>query len=83
MVTVCAVARSPASITLSDVTASIDVTRREVNKVERFCEINASSLKITGTDPQKMIALAKKMAERDPEFTAAQLIGKDGAAMVG
>jgi hypothetical protein len=55
----------------------------EVNKVERFCEIQGEQLKKHGSDPKKLVETAKKMAESDPNFTAAKLIGESAAAMVG
>lgn len=55
----------------------------EVRKVEKFCELHESSLRKTGSDPAKLVATAKRMAEQNPEFTAADLIGASGAAMVG
>jgi hypothetical protein len=57
--------------------------RGEVNKVERFCETYSDRLKIYNHtfDPKKMIDTAKKMAERNPNFRAADLIGEDAAKL--
>lgn len=54
----------------------------EVAKVVRFCDLNGDSMKAHGSDPKKLIELAKKKAEADKGFTAASLIGADAAAMV-
>jgi hypothetical protein len=55
----------------------------EVGKVERFAEVQGQALRAHGTDPKKLVEAAKKMAEADPDFTAAKLLGADAAAMVG
>ena len=54
----------------------------EVRKVEKFCEMHGATIKAHGTDPARMVATAKKLAETNPDFQAADLIGKDAAASV-
>ena len=56
----------------------------EVNKVEKFVELNRSHILSVGGDPNAMVALAKKHAEKDPQgFRAEKIIGRDGVALVG
>jgi hypothetical protein len=56
----------------------------EVNKVERFCEMFGEKLKIHIPEyKKKTIDQAKKMAERNPGFKAADLIGEGAARMIG
>ena len=62
---------------------SKQASEAEVRKVEKFAELQGGALRRAGTDPKKLVETAKKMAENDPDFTAAKLIGKDGVAMVG
>ena len=55
---------------------------REVGKVVRFCELRGDQLRKLGTDPRKLVAAARRRAEADPGFRAAQLIGDNGVALV-
>lgn len=59
-----------------------DQAAAEVRKVERFCELQGEQLRKHGSDPKKMLDTAKKRAEANPNFRAADLIGADAAAMV-
>jgi hypothetical protein len=81
------IAGRPAKITFGErglgSTTTPSTKDAEVGKVQKFCEVNGAALRATGTDPKKMVDQARAMAERNPDFKAADLIGKDGAAMVG
>lgn len=48
----------------------------EVKKVERFCEARGDWLRRQNQNPKEFVELAKKMADRDPNFTAEQLLGR-------
>jgi hypothetical protein len=77
-------AKSPIIVRMSERIPNNEQTaQREVNKVERFCERYGSTLRAHGTNITKTIEQAKKMAERNPQFRAADLIGEHGAKMVG
>lgn len=54
----------------------------EVRKVEKFAELQGPTLRKYGTDPKTMVDAAKKRAAEDPDFSAAEIIGRDGVAMV-
>lgn len=52
---------------------------REVRIVERFAEANNEHLKRGGTSGARLVADFKKMREKNPEITAAKLIGEEAA----
>ncbi|HEV3439637.1 MAG TPA: hypothetical protein VG122_19895 [Gemmata sp.] len=55
----------------------------EVNKVEKFSEMYGDKLRVHGTSTVKLVEQAKKMAARDPNFKAADLIGEGAVRMLG
>lgn len=65
-----------------DVIGGKEQQSAEVNKVEKFAEQFGHELRKAGSDPKAMVERAKKLAEKNPNFTAESLIGKQGAAMV-
>lgn len=57
-------------------------TTGEVRKVEKFTELYGPELRKAGTDPKSLIERAKARAAENPDFEAAEIIGRNGVAMV-